>query len=143
VSALEQYEIQPIGRHVERSLRLVEWSPGPTFTSGRPVAERRAVRRARQRRRRAIVAVGLLATCVAVIVAPNHAFGGTNASGLPSDVASAARLQPGAVYVVEPGDTLSSIARSIDPLNPTKAERLLIAELGSTTIVSGEHVLIP
>ena len=46
-------------------------------------------------------------------------------------------------YVVQPGDTVSSIARDMNPTNPTEARALLVHELGSSVVVAGEHVLIP
>ena len=52
-------------------------------------------------------------------------------------------LASGMVYVVQPGDTVISIAREMNPTNPSLARSLLVHELGSTVVVPGEHVLIP
>jgi hypothetical protein len=46
-------------------------------------------------------------------------------------------------YVVQPGDTVSSIARLMNPTDPAEARALLVHELGSSVVVPGEHVLIP
>jgi transposase-like protein len=46
-------------------------------------------------------------------------------------------------YVVQPGDTVSSIARDINPVDPSRARTLLVHELGSSVVVPGEHVIIP
>jgi transposase-like protein len=46
-------------------------------------------------------------------------------------------------YVVQPGNTVNSIAREMNPANPSLARSLLVRELGSTVVVPGEHVLIP
>jgi hypothetical protein len=47
------------------------------------------------------------------------------------------------VYVVQPGDTLSSIGAQVNPVDPALARRALVRELGSKYVVPGEHVLIP
>jgi predicted Zn-dependent protease len=47
------------------------------------------------------------------------------------------------VYVVQPGDTVDSIARKLNPVDPALARHALIAELRSNAVVDGEHVLIP
>ena len=46
-------------------------------------------------------------------------------------------------YVVQPGDTINSIAHDVNPTDPKEARSLLVGELGSTVVVPGEHVLIP
>jgi hypothetical protein len=46
-------------------------------------------------------------------------------------------------YVVQSGDTINSIARDVNPIDPAQARSLLVHELGSTVVVPGEHVLIP
>jgi hypothetical protein len=47
------------------------------------------------------------------------------------------------VYVVQPGDSLNSISRMMDPADPSRARESLVRELDSSVVVSGEHVLIP
>jgi len=44
---------------------------------------------------------------------------------------------------VQPGDSLSSIARSVNPVDPGQARIDLVHELHSSVIVPGEHILIP
>jgi predicted Zn-dependent protease len=46
-------------------------------------------------------------------------------------------------YVVQPGDTVNSIARMINPVDPKVARADLVRELDSSVVVPGEHVLIP
>jgi hypothetical protein len=41
------------------------------------------------------------------------------------------------------GATIHSLAMQVDPSNPAAVERELVAQLGSTTLVPGEHVVVP
>jgi hypothetical protein len=95
-----------------------------------------------QRRRRTLIAFLLVAGLV-ILAWPGHAFGGTTNSGLPTDLANSSVLAPGMDYVVQPGDTVSSIAEMVNPVDPSLARRALAHELGSGFVVPGEHVLIP
>jgi hypothetical protein len=125
-----------------RELRLVEPVVLPLRT-GVPVSRRRAARaRMLRRRRRAAVAVAVVMSAV-ILAWPGHAFGGETGSGLPIDQANSTVLASGMVYVVQPGDTVNSIARQMNPWQPNVARRALVHELGSTVVVPGEHVLVP
>jgi outer membrane lipoprotein-sorting protein len=96
----------------------------------------------KQRRRRSAVGALLVATFV-LLAWPGHAFGGTNGVGLSTDLATSSTLSSGMVYVVQPGDTLASIAHTVNPVSPSLARRALVSELHSSVVVTGEHVLIP
>ncbi|MDE3065661.1 MAG: hypothetical protein KGJ36_08315 [Acidobacteriota bacterium] len=110
---------------------------------GRPLALRRAARaRMLQRRRRALASVALVGALTA-LAWPGHALGGVTGAGLPTDLATSSTLASGSVYVVHAGDTIASIAASMNPLDPRRARAALVAELGSSVVVPGEHVLIP
>ena len=125
-------------------LRLVRETPqAPGFRQGPSLGERRAARsRARVRRNR--LGAGLvLALAIGILAVPGHVFGATTGAGLPSDLATSSTLASGMDYVVQPGDSLTSIAREMNPLNPREARALLVRELGSQVVVPGEHVLIP
>lgn len=74
---------------------------------------------------------------------PGHMFGATGGAGLSNDLADSSVLASGMDYVVQPGDTVNSIARDMNPTNPVEARVLLVHELGSSVVVPGEHVLIP
>jgi hypothetical protein len=74
---------------------------------------------------------------------PGHLLGATGGAGLSNDLASSSVLASGMNYVVQPGDTVSSIARDMNPTNPAEARVLLVHDLGSSVVVPGEHVLIP
>lgn len=95
-----------------------------------------------RRRRRSLIGLALALSLV-VLAWPGHAFGGVSSSGVLSDQASGSQLASGMVYVVDSHDSISSIARLINPANPAIARRALIHELGSSVVVAGEHVLIP
>jgi LysM repeat protein len=50
----------------------------------------------------------------------------------------------GGVYVVQPGDTLWSIAVRVDPTgDPRPIVDQLAQEVGSDTVVPGEHLTLP
>ena len=137
--ALTEYEIRPPARP---HLHLVEQSSVP-WRFGVHLASRRLAR-ARRRHQRQRALLGLAVALGLVVLAwPGHAFGGTTGSGLPTDLATGATLASGMVYVVQPGDSVASIARLVNPVDPAYARRRLIAELRSSVVIPGEHVLIP
>jgi len=94
-------------------------------------------RRAAVRRRRVLVAA-LVAGLVAVLALPLSALGG--AASTPRGGAATAAT----VYVVQPGDTLWSIASRFDRGGDTRPLAEAIArETGSATVVPGERIAIP
>ena len=126
------------------ALRLVTATSEPrTYLSGPLVAQRRAARaRMLQRRRRTLAALVIIAA-VTLLAFPGLAFGTANNSGLSVDLQTGSQLSAGMVYVVQPGDTLASIAKQINPVTPSIAYRALKAQLHSSVVIVGEHVLIP
>jgi hypothetical protein len=78
-----------------------------------------------------------------ILAMPGHVFGATTGAGLSTDLANSSVLASGMDYVVQPGDTINSIARNMNPTDPQEAGSLLVNELGSSVVVPGEHVLIP
>jgi hypothetical protein len=107
------------------------------------LAIRRAARaRMMKRRRRTLVALALVLGLV-ILAWPGHAFGGETGAGLPTDLANSSVLASGMNYVVQPGDTINSIARMMNPIDPKVARTALVGELDSSVVVPGEHVLIP
>ncbi|HEX3947576.1 MAG TPA: LysM peptidoglycan-binding domain-containing protein [Acidimicrobiales bacterium] len=133
-----------------RAIVDVAWDAGDGSDAGNDEAffvatdpDELAVRRvrvsARVRRRR--LALGALVVGLLVALAfPISALGGQ-----PVPAASAAGTSgAGTVYVVQPGDTLWSIASRIDGNgNPRPLVEALTAKLGSATVVPGEHIDIP
>ncbi|HUV57642.1 MAG TPA: hypothetical protein VMV96_02430 [Acidimicrobiales bacterium] len=145
MAALEtvQYEESEVAA-AQPYLQLVsvQLTPAP-LRSGRPLAERRAARaRMMQRRRRSLVALALMMG-LGVLAWPGHAFGGTTGAGLPTDLANSSVLASGMDYVVQPGDTVTSIAQLMNPVDPSRARVALVHELQSSVVVTGEHILIP
>lgn len=123
-------------------LHLVAPSMSP-YRSGQGLSERIARRQqVRSRRRRVLGALALVAA-LAVLAMPGRAFGGSTATGMPTDLEGAGVLAPGAVYVVQPGDTVMSIAKLVNPLDPARARTALVHELGSSAVVPGEHLVAP
>jgi hypothetical protein len=96
----------------------------------------------KKRRRRSALVAMVLASFV-LLAWPGHAFGGTNGVGLSTDLASSSTVSSGMVYVVQAGDSIDTIARLVNPVNPSVARRALVKELDSSVVVTGEHVLIP
>lgn len=124
-------------------LRLVSANETPQYRRGPSIAERRAARAAAKQRRNRRFLVAAVFLAVGVLCLPGSAFGGTSGTGLSTDVASSSVLAAGESYVVQPSDTISSIAEMMNPANPSFARAALVTSLGSSTVVPGEHVLIP
>ncbi|MBW4029625.1 MAG: LysM peptidoglycan-binding domain-containing protein [Acidobacteria bacterium] len=125
-------------------LRVVPAAPtAPVYRVGPLVANRRAARARMKARRRRSALAALVVISLVLLAWPGHAFGGTNGVGLSTDLASSSTLSSGMVYVVQPGDTIASIARALNPVSPAMARKALVAELRSEDVVTGEHVLIP
>ncbi|HEY5263130.1 MAG TPA: LysM peptidoglycan-binding domain-containing protein, partial [Acidimicrobiales bacterium] len=95
-----------------------------------------------KRRRRTAVALALTFGLV-ILAWPGHAFGGETGAGLPSDLANSSVLASGMNYVVQPSDTVNSIARMMNPTAPNVARADLVRELDSSVVVPGERILIP
>jgi hypothetical protein len=142
MAAVEVVQFEEYEDVVERPyLRLV--TTPQVFRTGPSLANRRAARaRMMKRRRRTILAFALLLGLV-ILAWPGHAFGGETGAGLPTDLANSSVLASGMNYVVQPGDTVNSIARMMNPLDLKAARADLVRELQSSVVVPGEHVLIP
>jgi hypothetical protein len=140
VELLESYEPEAVPSH----LHLVSVDPGPrAFREGPSLTQRRRVRaRVRQRRQR-LAATLLVLGALTILALPGHVYGATTGAGLSTDLANSSVLASGMDYVVQPGDSINSIARDMNPVDPAEARSLLVRELGSSVVVPGEHVLIP
>ncbi len=143
MAAVEIFESELLPEWIERpALRLVTREDAAPRV-GVPLSVRRAARARILARRRYVLAAVAFVGAMTFLAWPGRALGGTNAAGLPTDLATSSTLAPGEVYVVQAGDSVSSIARLMNPLNPRAARSALVAELDSAAVVPGEHVLIP
>lgn len=138
---VDDVEVTPPSRRALHVVSSVEIKP--SYRVGPLVANRRAARARMKARRRRSALAALVVISLVVLAWPGHAFGGTNGVGLSTDLASSSTLSSGMVYVVQPGDTVASIARLVNPVSPATARRAIVAELRSQVVVTGEHVLIP
>ncbi len=117
--------------------------PSSHWRTGVSLTSRRAARSRLRRRRQGVALMLGVGLGLVVLAWPGPAFGGTTGTGLPTDLATGTTLASGMVYVVQPGDSINTIARLANPLDPSLARRALVAELRSDVVVPGEHVLIP
>ncbi len=82
----------------------------------------------------------------ALVVALALPWGGTGGRPLatPGPAQVGRSLSSHALYVVQPGDTLWTIAQRLVPgADPRPVEARLAAQVGSETIVPGERVVLP
>ena len=128
----------------EPHLRLVSYEElNRPIRRGVALSQRRHARDLARRRRHRALAALVVCGALTVLAMPGHIFGATSGAGLSNDLASSSVLASGMDYVVQPGDTVNSIARDMNPTDPAQARTLLVHELGSSVVVPGEHVLIP
>ncbi len=145
MAAMEMYpSVDEVVDSPQATLRVIHSSEvGRTQRVGPLVSSRRAARARMKARRRRSTLAALMVLSLVVLAWPGHAFGGTNGVGLSTDLASSSTLSSGMVYVVQSGDTIDTIARAVNPVDPSLARSMLVAELRSQDVVAGEHVLIP
>jgi hypothetical protein len=150
IDELEEREV-PWSRPALRLVRdpwpeldLEEQSAPFAPRQGRDVAERRQLRLERRtRRRRVSVAVALGMTAL-LLVLPLRALGTVTVSGQQTPGGTPAGLMDGFTYVVQPGDSLASIAHRINSSGDQAAMIAAMAkEVGSTVVVPGEHLVLP
>jgi len=140
VELLETYEVEAGPSH----LRLVSVDPTPrVFREGPSLAQRRRIRARVRRRRQRLAATLVVLGALTILAIPGHVYGATTGAGLSTDLANSSVLASGMDYVVQPGDSINSIAHDMNTVDPAEARSLLVHELGSTVVVPGEHVLIP
>jgi LysM repeat protein len=102
-----------------------------------------AIRAQTLARRRRTMAAGVVLLAVVLLAMPLRALGAVTVSGQPTPGGVPAGLAPGTIYVVQPGDTLESIAARVNASELATIERQLASSTGSSTVVAGEHVTIP
>jgi hypothetical protein len=101
---------------------------------------RTVARAAALRRRHVLLAV--LAVAILLVLAGPLAGRGSDTASRGAPVGST--LSPHSLYVVQPGDTLWSIAQRLDPqTDPRPAVAAMSAEIGSATVRPGERLTLP
>ena len=105
--------------------------------------ERRAAgRRAAVRRRR--VLLGTVATGLLVALALPWSGTGGQSLATPGPALAGNRVVAGALYVVQPGDSLWSIAEQLAPGgDPRPLVSRLEARVGGDTVAPGERIRLP
>jgi LysM repeat protein len=128
----------PVHREVADP-RLDHPSSGRSTTEVSLRRQRRALRRHRQHRTAAIVAV---AGAIGLLSLPLGSLAGRPLAVHP---AAATAASAGAItYVVQPGDTLWSIAARFDHSgDPRALAEQLQAQSGSANVLPGERLLVP
>jgi hypothetical protein len=98
--------------------------------------------RAGQRRVRFLL--GSLATALVVALALPWGGAGGRPPATPGSTQARHQVAPHVLYVVQPGDTLWTIAERLAPGgDPRPVEARLAAQVGGDTIVPGERVVLP
>jgi hypothetical protein len=93
-----------------------------------------------------VISLGVLVTTLPIGTLLGQAHAPTLAVAQPGDagtLAIDAHAGQGTFYVVQPGDTLRSIATRIAPSDPGPVVRQLSSQLGSDQVVAGEHISLP
>lgn len=137
---------RPLLRAVRDGWDETERTRGRAVEPSTPVAFRQGddgARRRRhvlvQRRRRALFLGVVVVALVTGLALPVRALGGA-----PAAPPSAAHLAGATVYVVQPGDTIWSIAERFDRGgDPRPMAEALARETGSARVVPGERIPIP
>jgi hypothetical protein len=122
------------------------WSaPADPAAPREAVAARRAatVRARTLARRRRTIAVGTALLAVVLLAMPLRALGAVTVSGQATPGGVPAGLAPGSVYIVQPGDTVRTIASRVNPAELGVIAREIASSIGSSTVVPGEHITIP
>ncbi len=128
---LQPTTVPPGPRSPRPHLRLLEGGRAPA----------RQQRAAMYRRRRAVALVLVVAVVAALLLLASAVLAGSAGGGTPT---SAAGTPPGDVHVVQPGDTLWSIARQLDPSGDVRLTVDHLVELnGSAPLAAGQRLALP
>jgi len=120
---------------------------GPPGHRNRPVhlgcGDPRAAARAAALRRRHIL-LGIVALLAAIALAVPWGTKADPTLAVPAAAGVGTTLSPHSVYVVQPGDTLVSIAQRIGPSSGRRAAlTALNAEVGGAGVRPGERLVLP
>jgi LysM repeat protein len=138
--ALEALNLEEVALRRRDHLHLVPSSYSTaTYRVGSNLAQRRAIRSQTLQRRRRVAAV-LLGGLVLAFLFFSSDPSVPQATGALSNSSA---LSAGQTYVVQGGETLSTIARLVNPEHPSIALASLEKQVGSSVVIPGEHLLIP
>ncbi len=120
-----------------------EENDSPTVRTGVDVSVRRQVRASRRVHRHRVAAAVLVVGLLVVLALPVSALGGRPVAAHPT--APVTNLAGHEVsYVVQPGETLWSIASRLDPgADPRPLVSELEARIGSDAVYPGERIALP
>jgi hypothetical protein len=145
---MELFEVpwpKPTLRLVAAGERTVERTVGRGNANSERdvVVELRRGPSAAVRRRRTLLAVAALVLLV-LLALPIQALGGMTATGKVAPGGVVSGLVDGTTYVVQPGDTVASVARALNPAGDQAVLQAKIRSIvGSSVLVPGEHILLP
>lgn len=94
-------------------------------------------------RRRRAAGFGVALAAVVLLALPLRALGAVTLDGQVTPGGVPAGLAPGSTIVIQPGETIHSVSMRVNPGDAASIARALVAEVGSRTLVAGEHVIIP
>lgn len=128
---LQPTTVPPGPRSPRPHLRVLE--------GGRAPARRHQV--AIYRRRRAVALLLVVAVVAALLLLASAVLAGSAGGGTPTTAAGTASAE---VHVVQPGETLWSIARQLDPSGDVRLTVDRLAALnGSAPLVAGQRLALP
>ena len=111
------------------------------------LAGERGVRRTHARtvvRRRRLLVCLLVGMAMVLLSLPVQFLGGQTSTGQVALSGVTSGLPDGSIYIVQSGDTLSSIAHRINPMGDQAVlVRALRTTVGSSGVVPGEHIVLP
>lgn len=120
-----------------------EANDAPTVRTGVDVSARRRVRASRRVRRHRVAASIVVVGLLVLLALPVSALGGRPLAAHPTVPVTSLAGNP-VSYVVQPGETLWSIASRLDPGgDPRPLVSELEARIGSDTVYPGERIVLP
>jgi hypothetical protein len=142
---------RPVLRQVEQPAEVIpsalpSWEQAEEalpVRTGVEVSVRRRARTSRRLHRRRVATALVVLGLLVLLALPVAALGGRPLDGHPS-APPAGTSGHQVTYVVQPGDTLWSIASRLDPgRDPRPLVRELASRIGSQVVYPGERIVLP